>query len=1018
MRQKEWTRWGGLWAFGILIGGWPSLNTAWSDNEPLSYTGSSGEIVLTLGTLDAVAYSPPGNTIALAGSQGVFVWNTNGELINWFRGHTKPVAGIEFSQDGKWILTHTGSGDRLVKLWDAKTGAEIRAFPRLPDRGKSSVITAAISPDNNFVLLGDGLEAQLWNINKYETAHVFSAPKNGQIAALAFSPDGKQLLFGGLKEALLVDRESQKTIFSFPGHAGAVRYVSYSYDKKSIYTGSDDSVKIWNAANGKLVKEIALPAASRLIDFSPVGTHILYAEQSAARNVLSLSDVGNMENKKILIPGTLGVFSPQGKRVLIADKNGTATIYEIAKLKPFAPEPTPTRRPATPTPTSTRKPTPTPTPTPETSTPVPHAAVPVLQGASGEGILGLGTLEAVAYNSTSGNTIATAGSLGVFVWDTETGKPVNWFQGHKRTVIQITLSNDGQWALSLDNRGIPKLWETTSGKELFTFPTLTLTDLLTIEHSSLSISPDKKLILLCDGKSAQLWDVEKQKLSRTLSPNMVSKIYSGAFSPDGKQILLGGGKDAFLLDTQSGEVVKTFGSFSSLVFQVAFSPDGKRILTGSGNQAILWNVETGKQVKTFPIVNQTVRTTIAYSPNGIHILITGRTTTTIYEAETGKIVATFPGDLAAFSPQGKQVLTGNRQDGTVTRWELATQQPIRNYPGHSAVYSYPLAVFSPDGKWLLADNIRVWDAEKWKDIAFFSSTFYVGTQRADISPDGKQILIAQDETTELRDLMTGAVIHVYNEPANAVAFSPDGKQILSATVPKRSNAVLLDKETGKRLQSFKDFYPPFAFSPDGKNALSIGLNGGYQLNLWDLANGTILRTYQRSDPSATNSITDVAFSPNGKWVLAGIGNSAILWETGSGQQIRTFNHSGIATTAFSPDGQWILTAGGVETIVWDANTGDRIERITTLKGRAEFITNSAAFSPNGKWMVVASSDGAVRVWEVARLINPTPTPISSPIPTPTTVVANTPTPVPPAPTATPTSTPTPTPPKPTTTLQG
>ena len=41
-------------------------------------------------------------------------------------GHTGPVVSVVFSQNGKRIVS--GSHDRLIKIWNAETGATVTSF--------------------------------------------------------------------------------------------------------------------------------------------------------------------------------------------------------------------------------------------------------------------------------------------------------------------------------------------------------------------------------------------------------------------------------------------------------------------------------------------------------------------------------------------------------------------------------------------------------------------------------------------------------------------------------------------------------------------------------------------------------------------------------------------------------------------------------------------------------------------------------------------------------------------------
>src|SRR5207249_1869789 len=55
------------------------------------------------------------------------IWDTNhGKLLHALRGHEDMVLCVAFSTDGRRILS--GSSDRTVRLWDVRTGTELRCF--------------------------------------------------------------------------------------------------------------------------------------------------------------------------------------------------------------------------------------------------------------------------------------------------------------------------------------------------------------------------------------------------------------------------------------------------------------------------------------------------------------------------------------------------------------------------------------------------------------------------------------------------------------------------------------------------------------------------------------------------------------------------------------------------------------------------------------------------------------------------------------------------------------------------
>ena len=115
------------------------------------------------------------------------------------------------------------------------------------------------------------------------------------------------------------------------------------------------------------------------------------------------------------------------------------------------------------------------------------------------------------------------------------------------------------------------------------------------------------------------------------------------------------------------------------------------------------------------------------------------------------------------------------------------------------------------------------------------------------SPDGKQLASASgDRTVRLWDAATGATLQMLEGHSNrvtAVAFSPDGKQLASASDDRTVR--LWDKATGATLQMLEghsELVTAVAFSPDGKQLASA--SGDRTVRLWDAATGATLQTLE------------------------------------------------------------------------------------------------------------------------------------------------------------------------------
>jgi len=325
----------------------------------------------------------------------------------------------------------------------------------------------------------------------------------------------------------------------------------------------------------------------------------------------------------------------------------------------------------------------------------------------------------------------------------------------------------------------------------------------------------------------------------------------------------------------------------------------------------------------------------------------------------------------AFSPDGKYVLTGSL-DKTAKLWDLDKGVVVRTFVGHTGAVES--VVFSPDGKYVLTGSsdksAKLWDAATGKVLQTFNDPTNIPRTAVEMkrschsvafSPDGKYVLTASDDgTPKLWDANTGLLVRAFNGHTSivrSVAFSPDGEYVLTGGLD--GTARLWNATTGEQLHLFDltNWVLSVAFSPDGKT-IFIGTTG--DATLWDASTYAIMHTFSGNAQGAISA----AFSPDGEYILTASLSQATanLWNTTSGELVR--NYSGhldtVNSVAFSPDGQYILTGSQDTTAkVWEA-TSNEIAR--AFIGHTD-IVESVAFSPDGKHVLTGSDDSTARLWD-------------------------------------------------------
>jgi len=564
---------------------------------------------------------------------------------------------------------------------------------------------------------------------------------NGRVLAVAFSPDDKIVLTGSWDQtARLWDAATGTPIGQPLQHPDMVHAAVFSPDGKTILTGCRDKIaRLWDATTQK-----------------PVGEPLIHED-----HVLAVA------------------FSPDERRIFTGGKDKIARLWDAATQKPI-----------------------------------------------GEPLKHPGWITDVAF-SPDGETFVTACEDGsARFWDAVTLKPVGEPLKHPSGVRGIAFSPDGKRIVTACGDKTVRLWDPVT-RALYGWP---------LKHDSrvdfATFSPDGETVITAcqDGKA---WLFDAKSLERDSRPfHHGAHVQAVAFSADGKTILTGcADGTASFWDSAVAETIGHSIQHEHQVRAVDFSPDGKRFLTGSADGiAQIWNAETGEAIGR-PLPHPPRVQAVAFSPDGKRVLTGGRDATArIWDAATGEAVGAplrhKKRVLAVdFSPDGALILTGS-WDHTARLWDAATGTPIGDPLQHqSIVYD---AAFSPDGKTILTgcrDNIaRLWDAATLKPVG--EPLKHRGlVQGVAFSPDGGKVATAaQDGTARLWDARSGKPIGQALRHRVAglfdVAFSPDGDSVVTAS---NAGAQLWDATSGiriGRLMRHHNRVRAVAFSPDGKYVLS------------------------------------------------------------------------------------------------------------------------------------------------------------------------------------------------------
>ena len=299
---------------------------------------------------------------------------------------------------------------------------------------------------------------------------------------------------------------------------------------------------------------------------------------------------------------------------------------------------------------------------------------------------------------------------------------------------------------------------------------------------------------------------------------------------------------------------------------------------------------------------------------------------------------------------------------------LAQEAKLKIQSGHGMVLSAHRIALSPDSKYLASSggNTILWDIATGREIRTFN-----GTSALDISPDGKYLTAAVDDSTKgiqksfkVWEIKTGKVINFFgshNNAITAVIFTRDGKKLISTSSDQ--TVKVWDFSSAKNiltLSGHKSWVTCVAVSHD--NRLIATGSGDKIVKLWEMESGRMVTTFKKQE----QTIREISFSTDDSHLLAsssgdGKDPKVLLFDIRSGAI--DFSYAAASPVCFSHDSKRIFGQDQKDKSLIEIDIVTK-EIIHRFSGHKDYLM-SVQPTMDGRLVATCSQDKTIKLWDIA-----------------------------------------------------
>ncbi|MDM8515523.1 protein kinase [Desulfobacterales bacterium HSG16] len=656
-----------------------------------------------------------------------------------FKGHEANIDALCFSADSRFIVT--GSNDKTVRVWDAKTGRAVLS----PNIHPGAVNSVAFSSDG-LLFVSAGSQIRLWN---GKTGDYLKSLKGHtrKINSVAFSPDGRFLVSGSDDHTIRIwDAKTGEPGGIFVKLNHAVHSVIFSPDSRYLASGSGHTLILWDIETKKSIfDKKGLKLFIKPFAFSPDGRYIALVDHD---DTICLQDIksGQIKNKRIK---SKRIKSKRIKNKRIRSKMADHE-YDITSLC-FSPD-----------------------------------GSFLITGTANHVIIlwnvNTGQIIKICEGHSDYVGVAEFSPDGLFIASgSQDNTLLLWLVIYKLEFDEELFPwTEKQRLAHLDHLFLRGKYEKACQQVMDEW---TNRD----NDSKRSLYPFYNKLLL-KGRDER---IDSVLLFETLKGH-TSYVESVSFSPDGRLLASGSWDNTIRLwNMKTGRLVNTLKWHMSHVESVAFSPDGRFMASGSrDNTIIIWNAKSFRLLKILKGHEDSVNSVSFVKDE--EIIVSGSEDNTIrfWKINSGKLLKKLSDhktgvSAVAFSRHGQYFAAGS-PDGSIRFLNLREKQPAKTLMGNNTGIN--TIAFSNDECMIASgsdDNmVRIWDVDTCELIHIYRDHAR-SVRSVAFSPDNSLIVSGgDDQTLRLWNIETGKLIRTISghlKSVKSVVFSPDGRFIASGS---------------------------------------------------------------------------------------------------------------------------------------------------------------------------------------------------------------------------------------------